>query len=168
MIIFRTFHLFLFVIATLAPSAKSKEWNGIKPCITVRSEAERILGRSKTPLEVNVYEYQKSQIHIRYLKDLTPLGEEVVDAIKIIPSESGLLEKYVRDLASFPAAFKKTRFSDVYKMPRGRAVYRDWKEGFEIWVRKNEDDQEIITELVYGAPNVLTSEDWQNRCKATK
>jgi len=152
----RLFWLLMLILPIFGSESFSKDWNGIVPCTSVRSDAERVLGKNHPPINLNIYRYKKSRIQVRYRENKNDSNKDVVERIDVFPDKSELLAKYIKKIPNFQRDFRKTELPDGITHVYGLAVYANWTEGFEIWVQKNEEDVEVITRFGYF--------DWTNSC----
>lgn len=141
--------IFMIMLFVFGSEAFSKDWNGIVPCVSTRSDSEKILGKDDLPNNISIYKYKKSRVHVRYRENKNDPDKDVVEKIDVYPDKSVLLAKYIKNIPNFQKDFLKTALDDKITHVYGRAVYRNWTEGFEIWVQKNEDDLEVITTFGY-------------------
>lgn len=145
---------YIFVLIFLISPVEGfpKEWNGIVPCVSTRWQVEKILGNEPIPssdTRFGSYRYKKQRVRIKYSEAENDDKKDIVESIDVDPDKSITLVKYIRNIANFQRDFQKTSLDDSLTHVYGRAVYRNWKEGFEIWVQKNEDDLEAITSFGY-------------------
>jgi hypothetical protein len=145
--------LFLLVFSLLLSDAWSKDWNGIIPCISTRLDAETILGKDPLPINIGSYRHGNSRISIDYYqKDKNFPNKDIVEKIHLYLDERMVLSKYIKKIPNFRKEFLKTALDDNVTHVRGLAVYRNWNEGFEIWVQRNDRDVEVITRFGYFDP----------------
>lgn len=137
--------LLLFV---LGHEVFSKEWKGIVPCVSTRFKAEKILGSHESPLNLNIYKYKNSRVHIEYRENENDPNKDIVEQIDVYPDKSELLSKYIKKIPNFQKDFLKTELDKTNHL-NWRAVYRNWTEGFEIWVQRNEENAEVIERFGY-------------------
>jgi hypothetical protein len=139
-------------ISAFGTEAFSKEWKGIVPCVSIRSEVEKILGRDSFPApdSIGSYRYKNSKVIVYYERQNTKSpGEHVVKSMHVYPRKSIRLARYTNRVPDFQKNFEKRALDDRISHVRGLAVYRNWSEGFEIWVQKDEKGNEIITRFGY-------------------
>ena len=151
----------IMIFSVLATDAFSKDWNGIVPCVSTRLEAEKILGKDRTPTNIGIYRYKIFRVHIEYEKNKNDPNKYVVEKIKVYPDKTETLAKYIRKIPNFHKDFIKTEVDNKISHVNGLAYYRNWIQGFEIIVQKNEKDEEIIAGFVYFAANLSAkSSSW--------
>ncbi len=141
--------MLILVFAVFGTEVISKEWKGIVPCVSTRLDAEKILGQDDLPSNVSLYKYKNSRVHVRYQENKKESNKDIVERIDVYPDKSQLLAKYIKNIPNFQKDFRKTEFLDSITHVNSLAVYRNWTEGFEIWVQKNEDGEEVITRFGY-------------------
>ena len=148
----------LFLVSALSlcaffADAFPKDWNGVKPCISTRADAERLLGKDKLPLNVGIYDYEDFRVHVLYRQIEKSFSDnDIVERIDLYPNKRIFLDRYVRKIPNFREQVLKTALDDDTTHVRGLAVYRNWKEGFEIWVQKDHKDREIVYKFGYFDP----------------
>lgn len=97
--------------------------------------------------------YEKFRVHVRYERNDKGFPEkDLVERIDVYPDKAEPLAKYVRRIANFAKDFRKTELPDSLTHVNSLAVYRNWNEGFEIWVQKDGKGREIITRFGYFDP----------------
>ena len=140
-------------IVAFGTNALSKDWNGIIPCVSVRSDVERLVGKDAVSINPGIYSYKKSRVHVRYnQKDRNSPEKDIVEKIEVYLDEELIFAKYVRKIPDFRKKFVETALDDSITHVHGRAVYRNWADGFEIWVQIDDDDTEIISSFGYFDP----------------
>src|SRR5688572_18048173 len=108
----------------------SKNWNGIVPCVSTRFEAEKLLGRDDTPLNIGIYKYKKLRVHVHYeQKDGSPPEKDIVRELEVYPNDATRLQSFVKNIPDFHKNFVKTALPDSFTHVFGRAVYRNWRDG---------------------------------------
>lgn len=151
----RLFWMLMMIFSVFGTEASSKEWNGIIPCVSTRSEAEKILGKDSfpTPDALGSYRYKKFRVSVYYdRKDKNNPDKNVVEKIRVYPDKSIPLAKYIKKIPNFHRDFRKTEVEDKISHVNGLAYYRNWDEGFELVVQKNDEDVEVITSFGYFDP----------------
>lgn len=145
--------ILVIVFSVFRTEMFSKEWNGIIPCVSTRADAEKILGKVDFPINVSSYRYKKFRVTIYYeRKDKNDRDKDIVSWIYVYPDKSEPLRKYIKKIPNFHKDFVKTALDMKVTHVYGRAVYRNGAEGFQIWVHKNEKDEEIINSFEYFDP----------------
>ncbi|MDQ3323274.1 MAG: hypothetical protein M3525_12710 [Acidobacteriota bacterium] len=131
----------IMIFSVFTVETFSKEWNGITPCVTTRFKAEKLLGKDDLPKsEIAIYKYKKSRVSIDYdRKDDNDFNKDVVRKIRVRPDKIITLAKYTKKIPNFQKDYLKTKVDDKISHLTGLAVYRNWTEGFEIWVQKEQD-----------------------------
>ena len=149
-IIFWTLILILFFLGL---QVFSKDWNGIVPCVSTRSDVEKILGKDSFPApdSLGSYRYKKFRVSVYYdRKDKINPDKNVVKQITVYPKISILLAKYVRKIPNFPDGFIKREMDPKITHIRYMAYYFNRAESFELVVQKDDDDdREVITSFGY-------------------
>lgn len=149
----------IMIFSLFGIEAFSKEWNGIIPCVSTRFDAEKILGKDDFPINVGIYHYNEFRVHVIYeRKDKTDPDKDIVKNITVYPDKSISLTKYIKKIPNFHKNFRKTEIDIKISHVYGEAVYRNWNEGFEIWVQKDDEDKEIISSFGYFDPAYDCSE----------
>ena len=157
----------LALILSLAVCASAKEWRGIVPLHSTRSDVEKLLGTPENDMEgilVSCH-LQRSTIDIQYAAnpdcreewpyDSWNVPKGTVTFIRVAPRQQLHLPDLRLDLTKF---VKEQGDYDVI----GHFYYIDEAEGFSISVNKREDGTDaIIGAFVYGP----ASKDIQMRCK---
>lgn len=161
----RSFWMLMMIFFVLAGDVFSKEWNGIVPCVSTRFDVDKILGKDgfRSPDTFGSYRYKNLRVYVDYERKAKSGPElDIVEKIDVSPDKSELLAKYIKKIPNFQRDFRKTELDDRITHVYGLAVYRNWAEGFEIWVQKNEEDLEVITRFGYFAPNLpsKSSSSW--------
>jgi hypothetical protein len=146
--------LILTLVSFAGLSVFSQDWKGLVPCVSTRSDAERILGEDgfKHPDSLGSFRYKGFRVTIHFEKSGNEFSmNDLVRKIDVWPPTSTLLLNYKKDLPRFNEEFLKTELStgenEIYS-----AVYRNWTEGIEVWVQKDEDEKEIINRFGYFDP----------------
>ncbi len=147
----RLFCILIMIFSVFAIETFSKEWNGIIPCVSTRSDVEKTLVRMNSmKLETNIYKYKKSRVHIDYeRKDDNDSDKDVVIEITVYPYRKETLAKYIKKIPNFHKDFVKTEVDNKISHLNGLAYYRNPAEGFEIIVQKV--DEEVVHGLSYFA-----------------
>lgn len=153
-------YMFVMIFLVSPGEGFPKEWNGIVPCVSTRWHVQMVLGKETIPSregQFGIYRYKKVRVRIKYREAENDDKKDVVESIDVDPDKSITLVKYIRNIPNFQRDFLKTSLDDSVTHVYGRAVYRNWKEGFEIWVQKNEDDLEAVTSFGYFDPKYSCS-----------
>ena len=145
--------ILIIVFSVFGTEVFSKEWNGIIPCVSTRSDAEKILGKVDFPVSINSYRYKKFRVTIDYkINDKNNRNKDIVEMIYLYPDKSETLSKYIKTIPNFQKDFEKYALDMKVTHVYGRFVYRNKADGFQIWVHKNEKDEEIINSFEYFDP----------------
>ena len=143
----------ILILSVFEAAVFSKEWNGIVPCVSTRSDAEKVLGKDRFPYNLGSYRYDNFRVWIFYDgKDENNPDKDVVQRINVYPNDSIVLKKYIKKIPNFYRDFLKTELDRKTSHVNGLTIYRNGKEGFAIWVQKNDGDVEVITEFEYSDP----------------
>jgi hypothetical protein len=147
----RLFWIFI-LISLLGNGILAKSWNGIVPCVSTRSEVEKILGKDTVRHSdpVGTYRFKRSTIYVDYSRRGAP-ANDIVRSMNVIPDQSKtiLLTKFAKNIPDFPKGFLK-RVMDPNRTHIGYlAHYINADEGFDIVVQKNEDGVEIVDSFFY-------------------
>lgn len=159
----RFFLIFIVIFSVFVTEMFAEEWNGIVPCVSSRFDAEKLLGKDNFPINLSIYRYKKFRVHIIYeRKNKNNPDKDIVKKITVYPDKSETLAKYRKKISSFQKDFRKTEIDVKVSHIYGQAVYRNWNEGFAIWVQKNENDVEVVSSFEYFPPNLPTksSSSW--------
>jgi hypothetical protein len=135
--------------------ASAKDWNGIIPCVSTRSDVEKILGKDsfKVPDAIGNYRYKKFRVSVYYdRKDKNNPSKNVVERMHVYPNKDVTFTNYSKKIPNFQKDFVKTEIDNRVSHVNSLAYYRNQVAGFEIWVQKNEEDVEVITRLAYFDP----------------
>jgi hypothetical protein len=149
-------HLFnvKLIFCLVSSVAIGKDWNQIVPCVSTRSDVERMLGRDELPIIFGSYQYMGSRVSIRYQQsDKNSSDLDLIEKIDVYPNKTIIFAKYRKGIRNFDRHFVKTVLDDRLTHVSGRTVYRNWKEGFEIWVHKNENNIEVVNSFGYFDPS---------------
>jgi len=139
--------VFLFPAVSFA-----KEWNGIVPCVSRRSDVEKRLGRDvyRVPNVLGSYRTKGYRITIYYdKKEGLSREADTVRAITLFLNKPILLSKYAKTISNFPEGFIKIEMDPKITHLRYNAHYFNRSESFEIIVQKDDDDREIVDSLEY-------------------
>lgn len=151
----RSCWILIMIFSVFGTEAFSKDWNGIVPCVSTRLDAEKILGKDSFPAPdaLGSYRYKNFRVSVYYdRKDKNNPDKNVVKRINVYPGKTQPVAKYIKKSPNFQKNFRKTEIDIKVSHIYGEAVYRNWAEGFEIWVQKNEDDVEVISSFGYFDP----------------
>ena len=150
----KMFLTLILMFSVLGTESFSKDWNGIVPCVSTRSEVEKKIGSDdyREPGLWGSYRYKKLSISIYYEKrDKALRGTDIVTYIEVNPdpNKSMPLAKYVKNIPNFSKEFRKREMDPKITHIRYLAHYFNAAEGFEITVQKNDDDIEVIDSFGY-------------------
>ena len=155
--------IYLVVTQVLFWQVQAQVWNGIRPCISERSETEKILGRDQKPGLIGIYSIPKFRVHIRYKLNSKSRDDDLVVNFTVYPTKIPTLKRFTETLKLFPQAFRKTSVEDKISHIHGLAFYRNHTEGYEIVVQKTHADVEIVTAITYFNPSDACSVPGEQR-----
>lgn len=147
--------ILILILSLYKVEAFSKEWNGIVPCISTRSDVEKVLGKDRfpSPDTMGSYRYKKSRVRIYYERiNKNAPEKDIVKKINVYPDKYIHLTGYIKEIPNFRKDFLKTEVDNKISHVNGLAYYRNGTIGFELVVQKNDEDIEIITSFGYFDP----------------
>lgn len=131
----------------------AKDWNGIVPCVSTRGEVEVLLRADRSENSLGIYSYRRYRVHILYQsRDTSRPERDLVHRIRVYPRKVQSFAKYKRQIPDFEKTYLRTDILSERHVRSSEAVYRNWSEGFEIWVQKQDDGKEIIDAFGYFDP----------------
>ncbi len=143
---------FVLITSFFSADAYSKEWKGIVPCVSTRSDVEKTLGKDRYSYPGVLGSYIQKAFHITVYYDRTNKGDSdnnVVKQITVYRNKSELLAAYIKNIPHFYTDFVRTEENPKISHVRYVAHYFNRAEGFELVVQKDDDDKEVITSFVY-------------------
>lgn len=150
----------LLSISTSVPAFATegllKDWNGITPCTSTRFDVEKRIGKDSSSISsIGSYKHNELHISIHYItRDALRRDVDLVEKISVRRDEPLKLKNYIRGIPNFQKDFIRTELPDEITHVNKMAVYRNWPEGFEIWVQRTAKNVEMITGFGYFAPNL--------------
>lgn len=135
----------------------TKEWQGIVPCSSTRVDVERTFGKDSfgEPEGYGAYKYKGLRVTVDYYRAIEGHPDrDIVQRIRVYTENAQRLSQYARNIKNFSKNFLKTEvgLNDPHLALSGYAVYRNWNDGFEIWVQKPGGGPEIIDSFGYFDP----------------
>ena len=124
---------------------------GIVPCVSSRSDVEKLLGKDEIPHEepVGTYHRGKDRVYIDYYSSSSSKLKQVVRTILVYPYREISFRKYTMRLSNFSTTFAKVTLDPYVTHIGYLAHYKNNSEGFEIVTQMNDEDVEIITAFMY-------------------
>jgi hypothetical protein len=147
----RAFVFLILLCAGNGADVFAKDWKGLVPCVSTRSDAERFLEKiNDEPRNWNIYDHKEARVHINYRRvdDNNP-GEDIVIVIMVYPKNSMKLMTFKKKYPDFDEDFLRTELPQKITHVYGSAEYTNGSLGLQISARKDDSGEETIYSLMY-------------------